>query len=223
LKIFEIGKESDIFRPYYDVLMPEPTIEKDDLLAEEQSWLKMMASGDQKAMELIFHRYYKYLVVTAYNYLNDNDRAKDLVQDVFFKFWEKRGSLSIDTSLKAFLRRSVVNRSIDELRKKKIKWEEEVSDTNAPIATNNIDRQLETSELEKVIHHAIDTLPEKCKLVFSLSRFEDMSHAEISEALGISKKTIENQMTKALKVLRAAVDAYKGVIGMLFLLFDKYL
>lgn len=192
--------------------MSESNLDTDKLLAEEQSWLKLMASDDQKAMELIFNRYYKYLVVTAYNYLKDDDRAKDLVQDVFFKFWEKRSTLSIDTSLKAFLRRSVVNRSIDELRKKRIKWEEEVTDANAPIATGNIDRQLETSELEQVIHRAVDSLPEKCKLVFSLSRYEDMSHGEISEALGISKKTIENQITKALKVLRAAVDVYKGVV-----------
>lgn len=192
--------------------MTNQTTEENLLLAEEQSWLRMMASDDQRAMELIFNRYYKYLVVTAYNYLKDDNLAKDLVQDVLFKFWEKRSSLSIDTSLKAFLRRSVVNKSIDELRKKRIKWEEEVTDANAPIATDNIDRQLETSELEKVIHKAIDSLPEKCKLVFSLSRFENMSHGEISEALGISKKTIENQITKALKVLRSAVDIYKGVV-----------
>jgi len=203
--------------------MSEPTLEPNHQLAEEESWLKMLAADDQRGMELIFNRYYKYLVVTAYNYLKDDGRAKDLVQDVFFKFWEKRSTLSIDTSLKAFLRRSVVNRSIDELRKKRIKWEEEVSDVNAPIATGNIDRKLETSELEAVIHRAIDTLPEKCKLVFSLSRFEDMSHAEISEALGISKKTIENQITKALKVLRSAVDQYKGVLAMLMLLLDKNL
>jgi len=185
--------------------------DKAEQLAEEKQWMAMLSRDEEQGLELIFNRYYKYLVVTAYNYLKNDEAAKDLVQDVFFKFWEKRSTIRIDSSLRAFLRRSVVNRSIDEIRKKRIRWDEEITDINAPVDQSNIQKDIETSELQAVINSAIESLPEKCKLVFSLSRFENMSHKEIATALDISTKTIENQITKALKVIRSAVDQY-GIV-----------
>jgi len=185
--------------------------DKAEQLAEEKQWMAMLSRDEEQGLELIFNRYYKYLVVTAFNYLKNDEAAKDLVQDVFFKFWEKRSTIRIDSSLRAFLRRSVVNRSIDEIRKKRIRWDEEITDINAPVDQSNIQKDIETSELQAVINSAIESLPEKCKLVFSLSRFENMSHKEIATALDISTKTIENQITKALKVIRSAVDQY-GIV-----------
>jgi len=201
--------------------MRDSNIDNEDQLAEEQGWITLLATDDERGLELIFNKYYKYLVVTAYNYLKDDEAAKDLVQDVFFRFWEKRSTISIDTSLKAFLRRSVVNKSIDEIRKKRIRWDEEITDANAPVERSNIQRVLETSELQSIIDKAIDSLPERCRVDFSLSRLEQKSHKEIAEALGISTKTIENQITKALKVIRSAVDKYSTVIVGLLMTLKK--
>lgn len=177
---------------------------------DEQRILSLLQTDDEQAMEKIFNAYYPYLVKTAYHVLMDEHQAKDLVQDVLFNFWAKRESLQIENGLKSYLRKSVVNRSIDQIRRKKrFGVAEEITDYN--LSDNTVSKQelLETHDLQQVILAAIEQLPEKCKLIFTLSRFEDLSHNEIASQLDISKKTIENQMTKALKVVRKAVQQYK--------------
>jgi len=177
---------------------------------DDQQILALLQTDDEQAMEHIFNAYYPYLVKTAYHVLMDEHQAKDLVQEVLFNFWSKRENVTIESGLKSYLRKSVVNRSIDQIRRKKrFGVAEEITDYN--LTDNNVSKQelLETHDLQQVILAAIERLPEKCKLVFTLSRFEDLSHSEIAEQLDISKKTIENQMTKALKVVRQAVQQYK--------------
>lgn len=177
---------------------------------EEKEWLHLLLTNDEKALELIFERYYKYLVVTAFNVVNDSHKARDLVQDVFFNFWKKREALNIQTSLKSYLRKAVINRALDEIKKqKRMIWDEEVVEYNQPVQKEEAINNLAAEDLQQVINYAIDQLPEKCRLVFSLSRFEEMSHKEIAAHLSISVKTIENQITKALKVIRSAVEKHE--------------
>ncbi|MFK7978506.1 MAG: RNA polymerase sigma-70 factor [Saprospiraceae bacterium] len=182
------------------------------ITATDKAILVLLKKEDESAMERIFDTYYAYLVKTAYHVLTDEHQAKDLVQDVLFHFWTKRDSLTIESGLKSYLRRSVVNRSIDQIRRKKrFGVAEEITDYNQ--ASNEVSTQemMETSDLQSAIMAAVDSLPERCKLIFSLSRFEDMSHQQIAEQLDISKKTIENQMTKALKTIRKAIQQYKDL------------
>ena len=184
-------------------------MQKSVIITEEQI-LALLKTEDERAMELIFDAYYPYLVKSAYHVLMDEHRAKDLVQDVLFNFWSKREQLQLDSGLKAYLRRSVINRSIDQIRRKKrFGVAEEITDFNMADASVSTQEVLETSDLKDAILKAVESLPEKCKLIFSLSRFENLSHKEIADQLDISKKTIENQMTKALKVVRHAVQKYK--------------
>lgn len=188
--------------------------------ATDRAILALLRKDDEQAMERIFDTYYTYLVTTAYHVLMDDHQAKDLVQDVLFHFWTKRDDLTIESGLKSYLRRSVVNRSIDQIRRKKrFGVAEEFTDFNQADDRVSTQELMETSDLESAIMAAINTLPERCKLIFSLSRFENMSHAEISEQLDISKKTIENQMTKALKVVRQAVNKYKELSILLWIYF----
>lgn len=176
----------------------------------EEQLLQLLQTEDERAMELIFDAYYAYLVKAAYHVLMDEHRAKDLVQDVLFNFWSKRDQLQLQSGLKAYLRRAVINRSIDQIRRKKrFGVPEEITDYNMTDTTASTQELLETSDLKQTILQAVNRLPEKCKLIFTLSRFENLSHKEIAEQLDISKKTIENQMTKALKVIRQAVQQYK--------------
>ena len=193
---------------------------------EEHEWLQLLRQDDEKGMQLIFDRYYKYLVVTACNVLGDDHKARDLVQDVFFEFWKKRETLELTTSLKAYLRRAVVNRSISEIRKRK-----RVELSDSPGEEGTIQREasalqeLEAEDLQRVINRAIDTLPAGCRRVFALSRFENLSHKEIAAKLDISVKTIENQITKALKVLRVATQRYgvKAIVGGLLVWIEYFL
>ena len=84
---------------------------------DDQAILALLQQEDERAMERIFDAYYEYLVKTTYHVLMDEHQAKDLVQDVLFNFWLKRDTIQIDTGLKSYLRRSVVNRSIDQIRR----------------------------------------------------------------------------------------------------------
>lgn len=170
----------------------------------EQSLLTALGKGDESALRQIFDRYYSSLLSTVYRIIPDEDTCQDLVQEVFVELWRKRADLDIHTSLQAYLRRAAVNRALNFLKTQRKTQLQEPDDWSAEADTSQTDiRLLEKQEsLEAALHRAIDQLPEKCRLVFSLSRFEQMSHREIAGQLGISVKTIENQITKAMKFLR---------------------
>ena len=192
--------------------MYQPTSDK------EKKWLHQLKQGKEEALQAIFKQYYKYLLVSAYNIIGDQDKAKDIVQDVFFELWKKHDRLTIETSLKAYLRRAAVNKSLNYLKMhKRFDWGEEHFSEHTPSKELSAQQQLEASDLQAAINQCIDKLPAKCKTIFSLSRFEKFSHKEIAAQLGISTKTIENQITKALKLIRAAVEEYNG-LGVLLLL-----
>lgn len=193
---------------------------------EEKDWLKALKEGKESALKQIFNHYYKYLVVTAYNITSDNDKAKDLVQDVFYEIWKKREQISVELSLKSYLRRAVVNRSLNFIKtRKRFDFGDENLDAQTPDREISAQRKLEAADLQAAVNEAIDSLPPKCKAIFMLSRFESLSHKEIAAKLEISTKTIENQITKALKIVRAAVKAYNllGLLVLIVINFLKYL
>lgn len=174
-----------------------------------------LKKGDQTAFRSIYDQFYRYLVVTAYNVLGDADAARDLAQDVFVELWKKRDTIQITSGLKPYLRRAVVNKTLNYIKARRIDFD---APENLPEMTSTLDsadETLEASEMEKIIHQAISELPERCRLVFTLCRLEKLSHKEISEKLGISTKTVEAQMTRALAMLRRAIEPYRA-IGLLF-------
>jgi len=157
---------------------------------EEQEWLQSMKAGKQDALQKIFKHYYKYLVVTGYNITGDNEKAKDLVQDVFFELWKKREHINIQSSLKSYLRRAVVNRSLNYIKsQKRFDFGDDNFDKQTPDKSVSAQKKLEAEDLKAVINSAIDSLPTKCKAIFILSRFEKLSHKEIAAKLDISTKT----------------------------------
>lgn len=186
---------------------------------QESSLLEQLKDGSNRAFRKLFDAYYKYLTVTAYRYLNDGEKAKDMAQDAFVELWNRRESLNINTGLKAYLRQAVVNKCLNYLkREKRIDFSEPTAlpeTPEAPLATQN----LEADETKKAIQKAIDTLPDRCRIIFCMSRFEEKSHKEIAAELDISTKTIENQITRALKVLRAALVSKAHFFILVFLNF----
>ena len=186
---------------------------------EEKEWLQSLKAGKEIALQRIFNHYYKYLVVTGYNITGDNEKAKDLVQDVFFELWKKRERLDIQSSLKSYLRRAVVNRSLNYIKtQKRFDFGDENFDAQTPDQAVSAQKILEAEDLKSALNGAIDGLPAKCKAIFMLSRYEKLSHKEIAAKLEISTKTIENQITKALKVVRLAVEKYDGLSLLLLLI-----
>lgn len=173
----------------------------------ERQWLSALKAGDERALRSIFDRYYGLLLGDIHRIVADEDSCQDLAQEIFVDLWRKRDELDIHTSLRAYLRRAAVNRAINYLKtSRRFVSEDPGTLSQAPDSSpSDIQYKADQENLEKTLYAAIDTLPEKCRAIFALSRFEQLSHREIAEKLGISVKTIENQITKAMKILREAL------------------
>lgn len=184
---------------------------------QEQNWLQGLKKGDKSAFRSIYDQYYKYLVVTAFNVLGDSDSARDLAQDVFVEIWKKRETLNISSSLKSYLRRAVVNKTLNHIKASRIDFDDPGNLPQQSARAPSEDQKLHAADLEKIIHGAIADLPERCRIVFTLCRLEKLSHKEIAAQLDISTKTVENQMTRALSMLRKKIAPYVGE-GLLALL-----
>lgn len=163
--------------------------------------------GDQ-AMEMLFKKYYTFLCRVLIRVIPDENLVEDLAQDVFLDVWRKRDTININTSLKAYLRRAAVNKALNYIRDRKIRWEDEEKHPETVSKLVGANQLLEAEELQDLINRSVDELPERCRLVFSLSRFEEMTYQEIATELGISIKTVENQISKALKLLRISLGDY---------------
>ncbi len=162
----------------------------------------------ERAIEILFRRHYTYLCQAVYRILLDEHLAEDLVQDVFFELWKKYHRLTINISYRAYLRRAVINKSLNYIRDhRRVHFEQQ---DDLPLTTSLADAEqlLEKAELQELIDRAIDQLPDRCRVVFVLSRFEDLTYREIAESLDISEKTVENQISKALRWLRSALGPY---------------
>jgi len=162
----------------------------------------------QQDLKTFFDAHYRNSVISANRILNDQAESEDVVQNCLIKLWENRSQLK-EATVGGYFATMVRNRCIDSLRKKK-PITVEIEDVQLPTQDHS---QMEHDELKAKIDTTIDSLPGRCREVFVLSRFEKMSHKEISESLSISTKTVENQITKALKVISSAL------ISILFLFF----
>lgn len=169
-------------------------------------WARLRAN-DQAALQTIFRDHYPMVYRSILRIVTDEAMAEDLAQEVFVRLWEKRHQLEIRGSLKGYIRRMAINESLGYLRKHKKYTITEVQEQHSPSIISGEDAYLD-GELADQIQAAIETLPPRCKTVFVLSRFEELSYREISERLDISPKTVENQISKALKLMRTALKGY---------------
>lgn len=166
----------------------------------EQQIIEGIRQGNEACFQQVFDAYYERLCDFAFTILRDMDEAEDTVQSTFLKVWEKREGLMITHTLKSYLYRSIHNACINLLEHRDIK-QKHVEFSN--YALSDIQQpEVFQSELEANIRAAIEKLPEQCKIIFKLSRYEELRYSEIAERLGISVNTVENQVSKALKILR---------------------
>lgn len=177
-------------------------------LAVEQLIITLKA-GDLTAFEMLFRTYYQPLCNYAFTFVQDRDEAEEIVQSTFLNIWEKRESLSIHTGVKPYLYAMVRNACLNVLKHEKIKQQHAAMEMAvAERSTESVARTVMASELETKIYQAMDRLPEQCRLIFKLSRFEELKYAEIAQQLNISTKTVENQMGKALRIMREQLKDY---------------
>ncbi|MBK9763613.1 MAG: RNA polymerase sigma-70 factor [Flavobacteriales bacterium] len=159
-----------------------------------------IAAGDRSAFDTLFRAHYKPLCAFAVQYVKDRDVAEDLVQDLFFRLWQDREKVSITTSLKAYLFTAVRNRSLNAA--KVSARMRPLERANIRSASDGMDEEDRHTERAARVHAAIELLPEERRKVFKMSKHDGKKYQEIADELGISIKTVENQMGKALKTLR---------------------
>ena len=170
-------------------------------------------------VESLFRKYFNALCVFARQYVYDNDKVKDIVHDVFINIWEKGELYEADALVKGYLFTSVKNRCFNYLRDNK-KFNKEGDEAfNYDGAQHH--NPTEFKELEAIIKEEIGKLPDKCKEVFILSRYEELKYAEIADRLDISIKTVEAHVSKALKILRENLAPHIDLSIFILLFFLK--
>ncbi|SEB09644.1 RNA polymerase sigma-70 factor, ECF subfamily [Pedobacter hartonius] len=159
--------------------------------------------------DLVYTEHYVSLFKYAYTMVNDEVLAEEMVHQVFLRILEKNGSVTISTSLRSYLYRSVHNECLNHIKHEKVK-DAHIAGTNAGLNyhTETPSGTMQYKELKFQLQAAINELPEQCRTIFQMSRFDELKYAEIALELGISIKTVENQIGKALKRLRVQLADY---------------
>jgi RNA polymerase sigma-70 factor, ECF subfamily len=170
--------------------------------------LARLRAGDESAFDVVFRSYYGGLVGLAESLLRSREQAEDIAQDVLLELWRRRESLVLTDSLRSYLLRAVRNRAFNELRRVKIAKRKEplVRDDEETPALGVL--RLEDEELDAAIAGAVDALPGPLRETFVMSRRDGLKYQEIASRLGVSVKTVEARMGKALKELRHRLAAW---------------
>jgi RNA polymerase sigma-70 factor, ECF subfamily len=169
---------------------------------DDRELFARLRAGEQAAFDAIFRAHYAALVGLAEGMLRSRAAGEDVVQEVMLELWRRRETVMIQESLRAYLVRSTRNRALNQIRHAKVqrKAEPELARDEAVVPTGA--SLLVAGELRKAITAAVAELPPACREVFMLSRTQGLRYAEIAETLGISVKTVESQMGKALRHMR---------------------
>lgn len=186
---------------------------------EELFIFNRMVDGDKEAFRFFFDRYYTDLCNFVNIYIRDSTISEEIVQDIYVYFWEKKRKINIESSVRSYLMRASKNKSLNYIRNEKIKLNiyEKLSRATE-VSEDMPDNILDANQLRKIIDESVNQLPEKCREVYLLAKSKNMSYKEIAGELGISLKTVENHMGKALKRLRKTLMPYYNEIFIFFLM-----
>ncbi|NWJ49599.1 MAG: RNA polymerase sigma-70 factor [Bacteroidetes bacterium] len=182
----------------------------------EQDVITKIRAGDIDSFESIYLDLRPKLYAFCRKYVDDIELAKDIVQDVFFCFWEKRFLLQINTSINAYLFQMLHNRCLNHLRSEKVRlsYQNSIELKFKETELNYFDELQEShvsiyfKDIEEIFKRSIDSLPESCKKIFLLSRVDGIDNKTIAETLNLSIRTIEHQNYRALKILKEQLKDY---------------
>lgn len=193
------------------------------LSLKERDLIHRLNNNDESALALVYKENWELMYFAVYNLVKNKQISEDIVQDVFVKIWKNRERLDIKVSLKSYLYTSAIYKTYDYFRKNKSAITFELLENfNERIQTSNPETKLMDKELHEYLETIINELPEKCRIVFNLSRNEGLSHKEIASKLNISTRTVEGHITKALKILRVSLSSISSTSFIVFLLYHYY-
>ena len=177
----------------------------------EKNIIEGLRSGRESAYRQIFEQYYQKLVVFAHRYLDDMESARDIVQDLFVNLYDSRHSISIQTSLKSYLYSAVKNRCLNQFKQKQVREKHrQMSIFEANVLHPDLEEEMDAVELEARIYEIVSKLPDKCRQIYIMSRVDGKQNKEIADELNLSKRTVETQISKALKYLKNSLFPLKG-------------
>ncbi len=163
--------------------------------------LEGLRTGAPAAFDSIFRAHYAQLVAAAQWLLSSRAAAEDIAQDVMLELWRRRENIVLETSLRAYLVRAARNKALNHIRHERV-VRSASPEYEGPTSAPHADRALAEEELDAAVRQAVRELPERCREAFQLSRVQGLSYAEIAQVLGVSVKTVEAHMGKALRLLR---------------------
>ena len=183
---------------------------------DEQIIIRLLKNGSSDAYKYLYEHYYAFLCTIAFEYLGDSSMSEVLVDDLIMHLWEKRETLDISTSLRNYLIRAIRNRSINylqlEQQRREVTFSSMSKDDSEFVESSEIGDYplavLLENELEEKIMQAIECLPDDCRRVFKMSRFENKSYEQIAEESNISVNTVKYHIKKALLLLKDALKDY---------------
>lgn len=177
-----------------------------------------LADRTDAAFEQLFKKHFRELHAYGFSLLKDWEAAEEIVQTVFLKLWERNEWEHIQVSIKSYLYKSVYHDCLNYIRRQKIhlKYQTQTVHT-VNVSVEGTDGKIKLSEMEQQLNKALNKLPEKCRAIFHLSRFESLKYQEIANQLQISIKTVETHMVKALRILRVEMKDFLPLIALTLL------
>jgi RNA polymerase sigma-70 factor (ECF subfamily) len=177
-----------------------------DKMPSDTILLNRMREGDSASFNALFDRYWEMLYATVFSVCSDREVCSEIVHDIFLNLWLKREKLQIE-SFKAYIVASAryhVYRHVKNARRKSLEYREDL-EYSSRVSMNDGELNIHYQDLEKSVDKELEELPRRCKEIFTLSRREQLSNDEIATRLDISKRTVENQLTHALRHLRLSM------------------
>lgn len=188
-------------------------------LNEDQSYISGLRKRDTRVYEIVFKKYYQPLVMFVFRHVGNEDVAKDIVQDIFFKLFESSRSLPDNFLLKSWFYKVARNAAVDYLRHLQVEDKHKLLMAEAMMSVPDMDERIDEQVCNKV-NLAMESLPEQCRLIIRLNVLEGKKYQEIAEELGITINTIRTQVSRGYKKLREILSNEDNFLTLLFMLFE---
>jgi len=183
----------------------------------DEELISMLSDGDISSVAELYDRYWKILLAKAFDRLKSTEEAEEIVQELFIKIWRRRQRIELQFSFKTYIFAALRYEILHHIAKQQYRKNDisiDATDYLELLAQEEEFHSLEMKELQQRIDLIVDSLPEKCKIIFKMSRNEGLSAKKIAEELGLSPRTVETQIGKAIKVLK---KSFKGSDPYIFL------
>lgn len=209
--ILFLGVISFIFVSYKTCNCDTTILTFNSLVKEDKLLFRQVKKKNKKAFDTLFRKYYARLVRFGVGYVHDHDAAEEIVQELFVKIWNDGSQIEIESSFSAYMYRSVRNLCLNNLKHEEVK--EKYRQEQKLVGDQNVGSENVNIEVFKEsLNNAVIKLPDKCREIFVMAKFEGLSYDEIAAYLEVSAKTVENQMGIALKKLRESMVPFMNQI-----------